>query len=161
MPDSLITLMENKIAELIGAVTSTEYNFNWNGVIQGDIISAPFPSAKLELVEEKNIDEPEGEDIVGPTGAFSEAYYNAITIKILIGGTHQPSGPVADRNDLFKALDDLKRLFGIKYTLDNSGASAMLYRGFKLVDNNGLYMESSWLVRYYQSRKEPGQTAEV
>jgi hypothetical protein len=161
MADSLISLIENKIVDLIGSLTvAGGFNYDWNGVIEGDIHTAVFPSANLVLEEEKNIDEPEGEEIVGPTGAFSEAYYNAIRFVIKIGGT--VGGNVTpDRHAFYKALDDFKKIFGINYTLDNSGASAILYRGFKMVNAGGILMETTWLVRYYQNRKEPGETGEV
>jgi len=162
MSDSIIVKIEEKIVYLIKNISA-----DW-GDDSIDIDKFPpdridLPCAKLELTAEVNIDESD-DDAIGPTGAFAGAYYNALSYKIIM------KGKLSDRKKHLEALDDLKKVFGVHYTLEDSGASAIMYRGFKFVkkdkDNehleaDDLMMESTWIVRYYQSRTEPGEVAEV
>ncbi|MDR0307629.1 MAG: hypothetical protein LBI42_12445 [Chitinispirillales bacterium] len=165
MSDSLIAKIESRILELIGNINEGGgYNYNWEKRAAVNMVFSDgtmFPGAGIDLVEEKNIDEAENENVAGPTGANACAYYNVLDYCISIGGKYNGKSP--ERGQLFKALDDLKKVFGINYTLGDSGASIVMYRGFELVnDENGLLtIKSSWLVRYYQSRTEPGDTAEI
>ncbi|MDR2728510.1 MAG: hypothetical protein LBB56_05200 [Chitinispirillales bacterium] len=168
MSDSLISKMEEEIKELIGGISENGgYSHDWNGRVDIDVfpVDDTCPCAKVELTAEVNIDESEADSAAGPTGAFAEAYYNALNYKISIKGT------LPDRTDLLMALDDLKKVFGKNYTLGDSGASAIMYRGFKFVkkddkdnahlEDGALIIESNWIVRYYQSRTEPDKVAEV
>jgi len=173
MADSIITKIEQKIETLISAMTTSEYNFNWNSIVEpSEVENANFPSAGIVLIEENNIDAPElskdCEDIIGPTGAFANAYYNAIKFTITIGGTAGTpfSDIAAKKNALNKALDDIKKLFGINYFLENSGCSSIMYRkAIRTINKDntskaGTY-ETTWIARYYQDRKNPSLTAEV
>ena len=165
MSESLIAKIEGAVTGFIGALKKDGgYNYDWNKPVIFDKVlpsTSKFPSARIDLIDEKNIDELEGDSVVGPTGAFAGAYYNVLNYKITIGGG-KDNGDAPSRDELFRALDDLKKVFGINYTLGNSGASIIMYRGFELVDgDDGLTIESSWLIRYYQSRTNPIDTAEV
>jgi len=163
MSESLIAKIEGAVTGFIGALKKDGgYNYDWKAAATDVVLSTGvFPSARVDLIDEKNIDELEGDSVVGPTGAFAGAYYNVLNYKITIGGG-KDNGDAPSRDELFRALDDLKKVFGINYTLGNSGASIIMYRGFELVDgDDGLTIESSWLIRYYQSRTNPIDTAEV
>ena len=169
MGGSLIANIESTLKNLIENIgPSGGYHYDWNNVSFGVVSpeetafsAAPaFPSAHIVLIEEKNIDEPDTENAAGPSGAFSGAYYNVMTYMISIGGNSSVSPPDR-RAGLLNALDDLKKLFGVNYTLKNSGASAVMYKGFEFANGASLTIDSYWTIRYYQSRTEPDKVAEA
>jgi len=158
MGDSLILKIEKEIEKLIEEIPIPDGSSGYEVIFDGDLLQHTFPSVKVELTAERNIDESDDEGVAGPIGAFAGAYYNTISYNMTIGGES------TNRDGLLNALDDLKKVFGVNYTLGNSGASAIMYRGFKFVkqeESDVLMIESYWLIRYYQSRTEPGEVAEV
>ena len=155
-PTPILSKIETKMAEQISGMSlGAGYYFEWGSVNEPDIAKQQFPSAEIVVESELNLDEKEG--------AWSQAYEQeaSFLIKVRVTLDNETERPLYEVNtELNKALEDLKRLFGRNYTVSDS-CETIMYRSMQRVTDKGndifrpAYLETRWLVRYTQDRREP------
>jgi hypothetical protein len=132
------------------------YNYDWGVSNIEDIALATFPSAVIRATVEEDIDED---------GAHASAYQNMLYFDIAIRQVtpSETNAPLHDaRVYFYRAIDDIKKLFGNNYHLDST-VDCMLYisTDFDLtrLANNDIFTPyeiiTKWKARYTQSRVLP------
>jgi len=156
--DSFLGNIEDNIESLIESMNAEPYNFVWGDCsLYYDMAKASYPCAGVTMEGEENLDEPDG--------AWGGAYFNQATFRIdvrcrLDAEYENPREHITGL--LYKALDDLKRLFGINWSLQGN-CNSFMYRGCEIVDEtaNDVFiparMVTRWICRYEQSRIDPIQ----
>lgn len=160
MSKPILTKIEDAMKDGIEGLTKgSGYYFDWGTVNEPDVAKQRLPSAEIYVDTEDNDD--------SESGAWSRGYSNSATfvIKVRAGLQNEESTPAYEINkELNKCLDDLKRYFGINYTVSDS-CETIMYRGMKrVVDQIGdvlrpKYMTTEWLVRYTQDREQVDRLA--
>ena len=157
---SILEQIESGMYDLIVGMQAEPYNYRWGTVNERDMAKQAWPSAIIYLEVEDNVDETEG--------SWMDAYYNEVTFRLEIRArlNDEYSNPVVEiRKDLYKALDDLKMLFGINWNIGGV-CDTIMYRGSEIEEEpaGDIFLPSKlitrWLVRYEQSRKTPTTTAQ-
>lgn len=157
---SILKSIEDKMAELIDSMVANPYNYVWGATNQRDMAKATYPNACIYLENEENLDEE--------SGTWGQAYFNAVTYRIEVRvrlDAEYDNPPVEVRGLLYNALDDLKRLFGNKWSIDGT-ADTIMYRGCEIVEepSSDVFIPSKmitrWLVKYEQDRLNPTQVAQ-
>ena len=157
---SLLTSIEEKMYDLIAGMNAEPYNYVWGTVNERDMAKAEYPMAVIYFDDETNVDDA--------NGTWSEAYYNEVVFRIEVKAQldSQYDNPVVQiRKDLYKALDDLKMLFGINWNLATT-CDTIMYRSCQIVEERSgdilvpSKMVTRWLVRYEQDRQNPTQVAQ-
>jgi len=152
--DDVLSRIEGDMATKIEAMSSGPYFYKWGSVNEEDRAKQIWPSAEIRLIEEVNLDE-EG-------GAWSNAYMNVATYEIWVRATLEQE--VADNyyainERLNRALHDLKKCFGINYSLAPCGL--IMYQGMRRESERTadslmpVRMITSWRVQYTQERSDP------
>lgn len=155
--DPILTRAELAIKTYIESIRQLNgYYFNWGTVNQLDLAKAVFPCALVYLDPEETNKDEEG-------GVSTDSYINEAAFRIIIVGTlpSETSNPLFDNNAMLtKGLHDLKKIFGINYSLGGLvdlmqyKSSARVYR-----TNNDIIIPSKldtrWMVTYTQQRTEP------
>lgn len=160
--DSMLNRIEDSIKSKIEGMKKGTYRFTWGTVNEPDMVKQRFPSAEVRLVEESNIDDPDG--------AWASTYMNECTYEITVRvrlqkETNTPEYEVDKELNL--ALEDLKRLFGNEYSLGNSTCAMIMYRGMRRVkDLSGdmlmpSHMVTTWRVTYTQDREDPDTSSDA
>lgn len=166
MPDTpILTEVESAMKTLIESMTidSGDYHFDWESVNELDM-------AKRELDDGRNAAciielDPEETNLDDPEGVHAQAYANEVTFKITCWTKFykETDNPIFSNNaELNKALDDLKKIFGINYTVSGT-CDMILYRSSnrvrRLVQDMMIptKLETYWLVKYTQDRYDPSQ----
>jgi len=153
----ILTKIEIKMYDLIGAMRQGVYNFNWGSVNELDMAKMEYPSALIYLENENNTDEPDG--------AWGGAYLNEATFRIEVRAQldKEYSNPVFEINAEFnKALDDLKKLFGNNWSLDGATGTIM-YRGSERIEEKSgdilipARLVTRWRCQYAALRTDPDQ----
>jgi hypothetical protein len=153
MAEPILTRIESAIETLIKTMRTPDYNYDWNCVNVLDIAKCTFPSAVVVLnPNEINID-----------SAADDLYQNEVTFTIEVVGSlsTEELQPRIEINKVYnKCLDDLKKIFGINYSLSCTcdtiryAASRREYR-----KNNDILLPGKlitvWKVSYCQSRIDP------
>lgn len=154
---SIIEAIENKMADLIEGINAEPYNFVWGPSNTLDMAKASYPSASIFLESENNVDDV--------AGTWSQAYFNEPTYRIEVKARldAEYGDPVREiRALLYKALDDLKMLFGKNWSLEGA-CNTILYRGCEIIEEKSgdIFIPSKlitrWLVTYEQDRLNPTQ----
>jgi len=149
---SLLQLMETKLATLIEQVRAEPYNFVWGPSNVRDMAKADYPNACIYLESELNLDDQ--------GGAWSQEYVNEVTFRIEVRArldAQYDNPPVEVRRLLYMALDDLKMLFGNNWNLDGL-CDTIMYRGMEIIEeaSGDIFIPSKlitrWRVQYEQSR---------
>lgn len=142
-----------------GMTTGGGYNFNWGTVNNPDLAQVIFPTAWIFIEAERNIDVIDG--------AGAQSYRNEVDVRIEVMGeiateTAIPNWSINSIHN--KALDDLKKLFGITANIHvGNSIDVMMYQGMTREDPlptsgdrfHPGKMITTWLARYYQSRTDP------
>jgi len=151
----ILTTIESEMKTLIEGMTTTSYNYNWGTVNNPDMARQTFPSAEIMMTMETNVDDP--------GGGWAQAYSNEaeFQIKVIPELSAEAEVPVYAINiEYNKALDDLKKLFGINYNL-NGNCCSIMYRSAERINSTAGdnfrpgYLDTRWLVRYSQDRLDP------
>jgi hypothetical protein len=163
----ILTNVESTMVTLIEGMTiAGGYHYDWATCNQPDMALQEFPNALVELEPTENcLDEPLGADAL--------SYIQEVSFKITARVKVPTEASVpnwAINNYLNEALDDLKRCFGRRDNLQiitDTGAFIILYRSSqRIIERAGdrfipCKLETSWTVRYTQSREEPSQPGDV
>lgn len=153
--DPFLTKMEAKMAELIEGLIAGEYHYNWGTSNVFDRAKMVFPTAVIYLENEESLDE-EG-------GAWGQAYFNSVIfrIEVTLQLEAEDENPVFRINQEYnKALDDLKKIFGIEWNLQGT-TDTIMYKGSERVEEkHGDIMIpgkliTRWKCRYEQQRESP------
>jgi len=119
-----------------------------------------YPMAVIYFDGENNVDDA--------NGTWAQAYYNEVMFRIEVKAQlpSQYDNPVVEiRKELYKALDDLKMLFGVNWNMDST-ADSIMYRSCQIVEERAgdilvpSKMVTTWMVRYEQDREIPTQVAQ-
>lgn len=158
MSDPILTRIEEAMESLIKTMRYPEYNYNWYTVNQPDLAKVTFPCATIKLdPQERNLDET--------NAAHAGCYYNEDLFIITVTGKldTETDLPTFEINKIHnKALDDLKKIFGINNSIDDT-ADVILYRSaIRNIKRNGdIFVPgeliTNWIVRYTQDRHNPTQ----
>ena len=160
----ILTTIRQQMAILIGGMTTTGgYNYNWQSVnvldysLQPTPGTQPFPRSEIYCFEE-NQDSKGGRD--------TQAYSNVakFTIRVACELPQQTTNPLFDIDPyLDLAVDDLKMLFGVNNSVNNS-CDEIIYTGFKKPDVSKSgdqmvpkTMDVNFDVSYSQDRHDPTQ----
>lgn len=153
MAEPILTRIESAIETLIKTMRTPTYNYDWNCVNILDLAKCTFPSAVVILnPNEINID-----------NSADDLYQNEVTFDIEVIGSlsSEEQQPRIKINEVHnKCLDDLKKIFGINYSL-NCTCDTIRYissrREFR--KNNDILLPgkliTNWKVSYCQSRIDP------
>jgi hypothetical protein len=124
--------IEVAMASLIsGMRTTSGYNFSWQIVNEEDTSIEGFPRAVINPTDSL-ADKETNMDTVAGIGSLD--YTNEVLFTILVIGeldTTSTNPNFAIRSNLRKALDDLKMLFGVNYTV-NDTCDNILYMGSQI-----------------------------
>lgn len=160
-PTPILDRAEKAMASLVaGIVTSDGYNFSWGIVNEQDESIGDFPRAVIDP-SDAVADKETNQDSLSGTG--SRDYTNEVIFTVLVKGELPDfsTNPLFEiRSTLRKALDDLKRLFGIHLNLD-SNCDNIMYAGSQiesLVRNDvqrPAQLRTFWKVIYSQDRQTP------
>ena len=157
----ILTQQETQIKTIIeGLKLSGGYHYTWGTVNIEDLAKCTFPCGMVYL-------DPEEENLDDPDGASAQAYTNMAKFRIRVVGTFETeqSNPIFAANaTLTKALDDLKKAFGINYSLNDTADYMMYKRSVRIssVVNDIMIpkmMDTFWETRYIQSRTSPDTVA--
>lgn len=158
--DSLLWLIEDKMATLIGGINAQPYNYVWGTVNERDNAKSTFPSANVYCEQGTNLDDPNGP---WAGSYFEEVLYR---IEVLAQMDQQYENPqVQIRRDLYKALDDLKMLFGKNYNIDGT-CDTIMFKDFNIEEYKSgdilipAKLITHWSVRYESDRSNPTQTVQ-
>jgi hypothetical protein len=152
-----LTKIENNIKSIIEAIRSVDgYHFDWEICNQEDLAKVTFPAAMVYL-------EPEEENLDERTGGCGGSYLNKVTFRIHVVGklADESSNPNFDMNAvLSKALDDLKKIFGINYHINDNADAFMYRRSVRIRKLNGdifvpVELDTFWDCTYMQLRNAP------
>ena len=156
MSTPILTEIEESMASAIeGLRKANGYYYDWGTVNNTDEAQQTFPSAEIAIVEEVCLDEA--------GGAWSGAYLQELTVDIKIRTElmNEESQPIYAINaELNKAVEDLKKLFGINYTISEN-CETIMYKGMHRVNdlNNDIfrptYVIVRFMIRYTQDRDRP------
>lgn len=159
MPDTpILTQIRNAMVEMIEGIELGSYHYIWHAN-QPDAAKMQFPTANIFLETETSLDDPNGPD--------SDMYFQECTFRIEVTAQleqemENPRWSIQDQLD--KALDDLKCLFGNDYSVDGT-ADIIMYRGSNIEyrRNNDIFIPARlitrWIVRYEQDRRSPDTVA--
>ena len=154
----ILTQIEEGIVDMIEGIEPGLYSFKWM-VNEPDYAKATFPVANVYLEYETSLDDANGPD--------SDMYFQecSFRIDVMARAEQENDNPRWDiQRDLNKALDDLKRVFGRDYSVNNT-ADIIMYRGMNIEyeRNNDIFMPAKmvtrWIVRYEQDRQNPEDLA--
>lgn len=157
----ILTLMENNIATVTSGIRIVDgFHFDWKTVNQEDLAKCTFPCSTIYL-------DPEEENLDDPDGASATAYTNSAKFRIHVVGKFEveQNNPIFAANALLtKALDDLKKVFGINHHLNDTADFMMYKRSVRINKLNGdimipKEMDTFWETRYSQSRLLPDTRA--
>lgn len=161
MATPILDNIESKMAELIAAMKIVGgYNFDWSIVNEEDEAIGDFPRA---LIDPRDVLADKETCMDTLSGIGSRDYTNEVLFTILVNGelpafNNNPS--FAIRSVLRKALDDLKKLFGINNQLAGY-CDNILYSGSQIepVQTNDIMaaaqLRTIWKVIYSQDRQTP------
>jgi len=152
----ILTSIESAMATILsGLTTGGGYHYKWGTANQDDkVLQDANMVAEIRLSSEDNIDEPDGVD--------ANSYLNSAFFEIIVQTTMDDvkSKPIWAVNAYHnKAIDDLKRAFGINYHLNNT-ANSIMYRSHdrEILQNGDLFtpgkITSIWRVDYAQDRED-------
>jgi len=152
----ILSKIEDGMYDLISGITIGDgYNFDWGTVNEPDTAKQTFPSAEIVLESENNLDETGGVW----SGAYEQEAIFVIRVRTEL--SNEVDTPAYTINiELNKALEDLKKLFGINYSVSDS-CDTIMYRGMiRTVDRSNdilrpAYMDTRWRVAYTQDRTNP------
>ena len=154
----ILTKIETAMCSAIAGIRKVDgYYLDWATVNEPDVVKQDFPSAEIILESEICLDEQ--------STAWNMAYNQEATFNIRVRVTleNEEEVPLYEINKrLNLALDDLKRLFGINYTLTDS-CETIMYNGAQRIvglENDifrPAYLETKWIVRYTQVRTDPSR----
>lgn len=154
----ILTAIEASMAEAISNMnTGDGYYLDWGTVNEPDVAKQLFPSAEIMFVSEECLDETDS----AWSGAYNqEATYN---IRVRAELENEEAIPTYKINEILnRALSDLKRLFGIHYTVSDR-CEIIMYQGAERIRDNSndifrpSYMDTKWLIKYTQVRKDPSR----
>lgn len=154
----ILTKIETEMAERIAALRQADgYFLDWGTVNEPDVAKQSFPSAEIMLDYEACIDDT---DTAWSDGYNQEAHY---IIRVRGALANEENTPYYEINKVLNmAVEDLKRLFGINYTVSDS-CETIYYQGAQRVSDRSndifrpAYVETQWLVKYTQTRKDPSR----
>jgi len=154
---AMLQAIEDKIESLIESINAEPYNFVWGDCsLYYDMAKASYPCAGVTFEGEENQDED--------NGTWGGAYFNIANFRIDVRcqlDSEYPNPREIITGELYKALDDLKRVFGINWSLGGT-ANSIQYKGCEIVDEtaNDVFIPSRlvthWIVHYEQDRQDPG-----
>jgi hypothetical protein len=155
----ILTNIESNIKSLIESILSKNgYHYDWSSVNEEDLAKAIFPCAMVYLdPEETNLDNEQA------GGAHAGTYLNRVNFRIHVVGKLdlETKNPNFEANAvLTKALDDLKKLFGINYSINDYADSFMYVRSERIRKQNGdifipCELDTFWVCQYMQLRNSP------
>lgn len=159
----ILTLAEAEIKALVTAMSiASGYNFDWcAGANMEDMAQqATYPYAVVRAMpNEENLDQPNGAD----SGLYINRARMIIDVRIALQ-TEGTNPNEAMRAECYKALDDLKRLFGLYGSLVGV-IDSILYQGCTIATEKpgdrfipGM-MSTEWELRYVQDRQNPSIAA--
>jgi hypothetical protein len=156
----------NMVALIKGMNQGAGYNYDWDTVNEIDMAIGSFPRAVIDSPIESSIGRESNVDTLN--GQHSDAYTNELVFTIQIRGeisiTSINTSYFSIRDILRRALDDLKMLFAINNTV-NDTCDTIMYRDSELmyIPMNDILkpaeLKTSWLCTYSQDRENPSQYA--
>lgn len=156
--EDILTKIENGMESLILSMrTSGGYYFDWYTVNQNDVVKQTSPSAEIILTSEQCTDT---DNSVWAGGYNQHAIYTIRVRYVMENKTENPTYAV-DRY-LNRCLYDLKKLFGNTPSVEGT-CCVIMYTGMDRIRNNNndvirpKYMDTYWLVRYIQDRRDPSR----
>ncbi len=155
----ILTRIQEGLETRIAAISKSDgYFTNWGSVNEPDVAKQEFPSAEILFDNEDCLDETNG----AWSGAYNQEANFIIRIRASLANEEQI--PLYEINkELNKALEDLKRCFGINYTASEDACENVMYQGAQRITDNSndifrpAYIDTRWLVKYTQVRKDPSR----
>lgn len=155
----ILTRIQDGMASKIGTISKSDgYFCNWGSINEPDIAKQEFPSAEITFDNEDCLDETDS--------AWSNAYNQEahFIIRVRAALANEETTPFYKINEeLNKALEDLKRCFGIHYTASENACEIIMYQGAQRINDNSndifrpAYLDTRWLVKYTQVRTDPSR----
>lgn len=145
MATPILTEIETAMATDIAALrVANGYYYDWGSVNEPDVAKQIFPSAEIAVVEENCLDDA--------GGVWSNAYLQEASIEIKVRAElpNEEEVPSYEINkELNKCVEDLKKLFGINYTISGN-CETIMYRGMRRVfeGSNDIFRPSYVIVRF-------------
>jgi len=152
----ILTSIESAMATtLSGLTTGGGYHYTWGTANQDDkVLQDADVVAEIRLSNEDNMDEPDGVD----ANSYLNSAYFEITVQTTMDDLK--AKPIWAINAYHnKAIDDLKRAFGINYHLSDT-CNSIMYRSHdrEILQNGDLFtpgkITSLWRVDYAQDRED-------
>jgi len=154
----ILSRIEASIASLIEGIQVVDgYNYDWGTSNQQDkALQDADTVAEIRLSTEENVDDDGGSD----AGSYlNQAFFD---IRVQTTMDTLEATPIFDVNDYHnKVVDDLKKVFGINYSLEDN-CNSIMYRGIteRVVTENGDlftpgHITTRWRVDYAQDRENP------
>ena len=158
---TLLEQIRDTMAVLIEDMTiAGGYRFDWGSSNRDDIARKDdFPNAEIYLISEDNIDDE--------NGTHAQTYLNEATFEIHVYNKNDAIEDYPnDENNFWlnAALEDLKRLFGNNYHIDDT-AHRILYKSMRTEKElaGDIFlpkkMITTWVVSYGQDRLDPDTAA--
>lgn len=158
--EPILTQIESNMYTLISELSPDDYHFDWQSVNEWDVAKQNFPSALIYLIDEECQDFDR--NALGTRDYYQECTFE---IHVIAELTTETDNPVFEINaELNKALDDLKKCFGINWTI-NGTADTIMYAGSRRErrQTGDIMLPSKlitkWQVVYEQDRKYPSMVA--
>ena len=161
----ILDTAEAKLETLISGMKIADgYNYDWSVVNEEDEAIGTFPRAIIDPRDEL-ADREVCQDTLAGIG--SRDYTNEVIFTILVAGelpAFDNNPAFAIRSTLRKALDDLKKLFGIHNQLDGA-CDNVLYASSQIepIRTNDILgaaqLRTRWKIVYSQDRQTPTQYA--
>lgn len=143
-------------SNIAGMSVADGYNFGWGSVQEYDLNRMEFPAAVVRL-SDREVNED------NPNGVHAQAYHNRVPVFIQVYLWKDEYGNYPEdeiKIEYFKALDDLKRVFGIDFFLGGS-CTKIMYKQFRFIKSDSgdghipITMLTNWDVYYIQDRLNP------
>lgn len=162
----VVSSIEAKIAELISGMRVADgYNYDWSTSNQPDNnLRYDAENSAWVYVPHAVVYADEEECLDDENGVWAQEYSNALTVRIVVDAPLNEEVNLAEfavNAKINDALDDLKRLFGVHYSLDGIGILPVMYRSSRreMYKTGDVFLpkrlETEWLVRYFQCRTAP------
>jgi len=156
--EPILTRIEQAVADNIKSMTvATGYYYDWGSVNERDVRNQTYPSAEIAISGEECQDETDG----AWNGVYNQ--HATMIIRVRVSLDQEEEAPFYEINNrMNRALDDLKRLMGIKYTMSDA-CETLMYRGMVRIPERSndilrpSYMDTSWLIQYIQVRTDPSK----
>jgi hypothetical protein len=155
----ILTQIKNAMVDYITGMQCGLYHFEWCAQEPDLAKASKFPIAIVTLESDDSLDDPDGPD----SGMYQNStIYNIEVYAKLQQEVANPRDAINDELD--KAFDDLRKLFGINHKLGGA-CDHIMYRSMSrdVIANNNILvpskMHTTWRVMWESDRQNPDQVA--